>query len=66
MRRKKQTKRRARKRRFTAEELQLAAEGKMRLPKRDIGVDEIFKIPTGRVHGNAAVEALLADRDEDR
>ncbi|HKV25491.1 MAG TPA: type II toxin-antitoxin system prevent-host-death family antitoxin [Candidatus Acidoferrum sp.] len=47
----------------TEEELELVAEGKMRLPKARIDLDEIFKIPTGRVKGNRAVEALLADRE---
>ena len=65
MRPKKKIKRRNRKPKFTPEELQLAAQGKMRLPKRELNLDEILKIPTGRVKGNQAVEALLADRYED-
>lgn len=47
----------------TEEELQLVAEGKMRLPRGKVDLDEIFKIPTGRVKGNKAIEALLADRE---
>ena len=33
------------------EELLLVAEGKMRLPKTKLNVDELLKIPTGRVSG---------------
>lgn len=49
------------------EELQLVAEGKMTLPERpltDLDIDEIFKIPTRRLKGRRAIEALLADREE--
>jgi antitoxin (DNA-binding transcriptional repressor) of toxin-antitoxin stability system len=47
----------------TEEELELVAEGKMRLPKIKIGIEDILKIPTARVKGNKAVAALLADRE---
>jgi prevent-host-death family protein len=47
----------------TDEELELVAQGRMRLPKAKIDIDEIFKMPTGRVKGNRAIEALLADRE---
>jgi hypothetical protein len=40
--------------------------GKMRLPKARIDVKKLLKIPTGRVAGNKAVQALLADREEGR
>ena len=46
------------------EELLLVAAGKMRLPQEPIDVDELLKIPTGRVSGNEAVQALLKDRAE--
>src|SRR5579862_9646896 len=49
------------------EELQLVAEGKMRLPERplsDRDIDEIWKIPAGKLKGREAIEALLADREE--
>lgn len=45
------------------EELNLVAEGKMRLPKTKLDLDQLFKMPTARVKGNRAVEALLADRE---
>jgi prevent-host-death family protein len=53
---------------FTAEdaseeELELVAAGKMRLPKAKIDLDKLFKMPTARVKGNRAIEALLADRE---
>lgn len=47
----------------TDEELKLVAEGKMRLPKTKLDLDQLFKMPTARVKGNRAVEALLADRE---
>jgi antitoxin (DNA-binding transcriptional repressor) of toxin-antitoxin stability system len=53
---------------FTAEgasdeELKLVAAGKMRLPKAKLNLKQLFKIPTGRVKGNRAVEVLLEDRE---
>lgn len=42
----------------------LVAAGIMRLPKRALNVDELLRIPTGRVSGNDAVEALLKEREE--
>jgi prevent-host-death family protein len=46
------------------EELLLVAEGKMRLPLEPLSVKDLFKIRTGKVKGNKAIRALLADRDE--
>lgn len=46
------------------EELLLVASGKMRLPKNSLNVDQLLKIRTGKVSGNAAVQALLDDRAE--
>ena len=52
----------------TEEELQLVAQGKMKLPERrltEAELDEIWKIPpTRKLKGRKAIEALLADRDE--
>jgi prevent-host-death family protein len=52
----------------TEEELQLVAEGKMKLPERrltEAELDEIWKTPpTRKLKGRKAIEALLADRDE--
>jgi prevent-host-death family protein len=50
----------------TEEELRLVAEGKMRLPKMKYDEKKLWRIPTGKVKGNKAIEALLADREEDR
>ena len=47
-----------------AQELSLAAAGKLRLPAAPLNPKELFKIPTGTVKGHRAVEALLAERDE--
>ena len=49
----------------TEEELSLVAAGIMRLPKKPLDVDELLRIPTGRVSGNEAVEALLEEREAD-
>ncbi len=48
----------------TEEELRLVAEGKMRLPLVHLNPKDLLKIPTGRVKGNGAIRALLADREE--
>jgi prevent-host-death family protein len=46
------------------EELRLVAAGKLRLPEEELNIEELFKIPTGRLKGNHATQALLADREE--
>ena len=48
------------------DELILAAAGKMRLPRGRLDRQALWKIPTGSVRGNPAVEALLAEREEGR
>ena len=47
------------------QELRLVAAGKMRLPTARLNVKALLKIPTAKVSGNKAVEALLADREEE-
>jgi len=47
------------------QELRLVAAGKMKLPATRLNVRELLKIPTGKVSGHEAVEALLADREEE-
>jgi hypothetical protein len=42
----------------------LVAAGKLRLPKVRLDVKKLLKIPTGSV-GNKAIQAVLADRDEE-
>jgi antitoxin (DNA-binding transcriptional repressor) of toxin-antitoxin stability system len=46
------------------QELLLVAAGKLRLPSVQLDIKELLKIPTGRVVGNKAIEAVLADREE--
>ena len=46
------------------QELLLVARGKMRLPQAQLNVRRFLKISTGRVAGNKAIQALLADREE--
>jgi len=46
------------------EELLLVAAGKMRLAEKKLDVKRLSRMPAGRVKGNKAVEALLADREE--
>ena len=47
-----------------AEELKLVAAGKLRLPKAPLDVKCLLKIPTGTVKGNEAIQAIVAERDE--
>jgi prevent-host-death family protein len=47
------------------QELILVAAGKLRLPSVRLDVKELLKIPTGKVAGNNAIEAVLADRKEE-
>lgn len=47
------------------QELLLVAAGKMRLPKVRLDVKALSKIPTGRVTGNKAIEAVSAGREEE-
>ena len=48
------------------EELLLVATGKLRLPKIQLTVDELLKIPTGSVRGRIGTQALLDEREESR
>src|SRR5439155_1597659 len=47
------------------EELLLVAAGKMRLPTGPLDIDELLSIPTGKVSGNRAIQALLDERTRD-
>jgi len=47
------------------QELGLVAAGKLRLPKVRLNVKELLRIPTGSVPGNKAMQAVLADREEE-
>ncbi len=45
-------------------DLTLVAAGKMRLPKSTLDTKKLLKIPTGKVTGRRATQALLSDREE--
>lgn len=47
-----------------AQELQLVAAGKLRLPKVRLDVKKLLKVRTGAVTGNKAIQAILAEREE--
>ncbi len=47
------------------EELLLVAAGKMRLPRSQVRIEDLMKIPTGSVPGSEGVRALLEDRAEE-
>jgi antitoxin (DNA-binding transcriptional repressor) of toxin-antitoxin stability system len=49
-----------------AQELKLVAAGKLRLPTMRLDLKGLLKIPTGKVKGSKAVQAILADREENR
>ena len=49
-----------------SQELLLVAAGKLRLPKVRLDIKKLFKIRTGSVRGNKAIQAVLADREEER
>ncbi len=48
------------------QELTLVAAGKLRLPKVQLDVKALLKIPTGTVEGNKAIQALVTEREEER
>jgi prevent-host-death family protein len=55
---------------FTAEDaddqdLMLVAAGKLRLPKARLNMKELLKIPTGTVAGHKAIQAVVAEREEE-
>jgi prevent-host-death family protein len=47
------------------QELMLVAAGTLRLPSVRLDVKELLKIPTGRVAGNKAIQAVVAEREEE-
>ncbi len=48
------------------QDLVLVAAGKLCLPKVRLDVKDLLKIRTGRVPGNKAIQAVIADREEKR
>jgi len=49
-----------------SQEVLLVAAGKLRLPKVRLDIKKLFKIRTGSVRGNKTIQAVLADREEER
>lgn len=47
------------------QELKLVAAGKLRLPKVQLDIKQLLKVPTGTVKGNKAIQAIVAERDEE-
>jgi len=47
------------------QELKLVAVGRLRLPKVRLDVKRLSKIPTGKVPGNKAIQAIAANREEE-
>ena len=47
------------------QELKLVAAGKLRLPETRLDIKQLLKIPTGNVAENKAIQALVADREEE-
>jgi prevent-host-death family protein len=48
------------------EELLLVAAGMMRMPEKSVEVNDLSKIPTGKLARNQATQALLEDRARGR
>jgi antitoxin (DNA-binding transcriptional repressor) of toxin-antitoxin stability system len=48
------------------QELTLVAAGKLKLPKAQLRVKDLLKIRTGSVEGNKAIQAIVAERENDR
>ena len=46
------------------EELKLVAAGKMKLPEAPLDLEAFWKIKTGTLTSNQAIDALLQDREE--
>jgi prevent-host-death family protein len=50
---------------FDDHELALIAAGKMRPPQQRLDLEEFLKMPAPQVAGHGAIDALLADREEE-
>lgn len=48
----------------TEEELTLVASGILRLPEKALDLDRLWKMPKATVKGNAAIQAILDERDD--
>lgn len=51
---------------MSAEERQLVAEGIMTMPTRPLDLKKFFRMPKARVSGNAGIQAVLDERNEER
>lgn len=47
------------------QDLLLVAAGKLRLPRARLNVKVFLKIPTGKVAGHKAIQAIVAEREEE-
>jgi len=47
------------------QDLMLVAAGKLRLPKARLNLKTFLKIPTCKVSGNKAIQAIVAEREEE-
>jgi len=47
------------------QDLALVAAGKLRLPKSRLNLKMLLKIPTGKVAGNKAIQAVISEREEE-
>jgi antitoxin (DNA-binding transcriptional repressor) of toxin-antitoxin stability system len=47
------------------QDLILVAVGKLRLPKARLNTKALLKIPTGKVSGHKAIQAVIAEREEE-
>ena len=47
------------------QDLMLVAAGQLRLPKSRLNLKKLLKIPTGKVAGHKAIQALVAEREEE-
>jgi prevent-host-death family protein len=47
------------------QDLILVAGGKLRLPKARLNTKALLKIPTGKVSGHKAIQAVIAEREEE-
>ncbi len=50
----------------TDEELGLVAAGALRLPEKPLDLDRLWRMPRATVRGNAAMQAILDEREESR
>jgi len=50
----------------TEEEILLVAAGKMRMPKNPVDLENLLRVPTGRLLGRGVTQALVEEREQSR